>query len=206
MVRRTKEDAQETRENILEAASIIFVRKGVAKASLEEIAQEAGVTRGAVYWHFKNKVDIFQALHDQLHMPFTDMILRDLEKGHPNPLKQLEELCVKLLIDLEHNAQKKRILTIFFLKCDYSGEMEEILKKQNAQKAESFGLFTRYFERAQHKKHLPPEADPRILTLSLFCYLTGIAQEYIRNRSCFSLEKQAPVMIKQFFAGFGARV
>jgi AcrR family transcriptional regulator len=203
MVRRTKEDAQETRESILEAASAIFVKKGVAKASLEEIAQEAGVTRGAVYWHFKNKVDIFQALHDQLHIPLTDMILQDLEKEHPNPLKQLEELCVELLIDLERNVQKKRILTIFFLKCDYSGEMEDILRKQNAQKAESFGLFTRYFERAQSKGYLSHETEPKILTLSLFCYLTGIAQEYIRNMGCFSLEKQAPVMMKQFFAGFG---
>ncbi|BAW80969.1 TetR family transcriptional regulator [Candidatus Nitrosoglobus terrae] len=206
MVRRTKEDAQETRENILEAASIIFVKKGVAKASLEEIAQEARVTRGAIYWHFKNKMDIFQALHDQLYKPLTDMILQDLEKGHPNPLKQLEELCVKLLIDLEHNAQKKRILTIFFLKCDYSGEMEEILRKQNARKIESFSLFTRYFERAQHKKYLPPETNPKILTLSISCYLTGIAQEYIRNRGYFSLEEQGPAMMRQFFAGFSKKV
>ncbi|CAH9018874.1 hypothetical protein [Candidatus Nitrosacidococcus sp. I8] len=130
------------------------------------------------------------------------MILQDLEKDHPNPLKQLSDLCTNLLIDLEQNAQKKRILTIFFLKCDYSGDMEEVLKKQNQQKLESFGLLIRYFERAQEKNYLTTKADPKILTLSLFCYLTGIAQEYIRNSACYNLKEQIPIMMNHFFAGF----
>ena len=61
MVRRTKEDALETRKRILDAAVEVFNRLGVAQTSLNDVAKEAGVTRGAIYWHFTNKVAMFDA-------------------------------------------------------------------------------------------------------------------------------------------------
>jgi len=48
MVRRTKEEAEQTRDQILDAAEILFFERGVAHTSLEQIARAAGVTRGAV--------------------------------------------------------------------------------------------------------------------------------------------------------------
>ena len=58
-MRKTKEEAQQTRSNLLNAALNVFYERGVSKASLDEIAKTAGVTRGALYWHFKNKEDLF---------------------------------------------------------------------------------------------------------------------------------------------------
>ena len=61
MARRTKEDAEATRNKLLDAAAEVFFAKGVAGASLSEVAQAAGLTRGAIYWHLKDKVDLFDA-------------------------------------------------------------------------------------------------------------------------------------------------
>ena len=69
MVRRTKEDAQETRNRILDTAVEVFSRQGVAQTSLNAIAKEAGVTRGAIYWHFANKVSMFDAMIERLVCP-----------------------------------------------------------------------------------------------------------------------------------------
>ena len=201
MVRRTKKEAEATREAILEAATKVFVCKGVARASLEEIARQAGVTRGAVYWHFKNKVDVFKALYDQLYTPFSEMILKDLEQDHPQPLEQLAALCTNLFRDLPVNRHKKEVLTIFFLKCDYSGEMEAIRQHQNERKQKSIELFYEYFKRAQAKGHLPPDADPHVLTLSLLGYITGLVYEYLRNPDVFDLERNADPLIRNFFLG-----
>lgn len=201
LVRKTKEDAGETRRAILDAAIKVFVEKGVAKASLEEIAEGAGVTRGAVYWHFKNKLDVFQALHDQLYTPFSELILQGLEKNDSCPLKQLKELCTKLLIDIEREPQKKQLLTIFFLKCDYSGEMEAVLNCQNERKTCNLQMFSQYFERAKNKGHISEDADSQMLTLSLLCYITGIAYEYLRNPTIINLEKQAAFLMDSFFTG-----
>jgi AcrR family transcriptional regulator len=204
MARKTKEQAEATKEAILEAAAKVFVEEGVSKATLEEIATAAGVTRGAVYWHFKNKKDIFAALHEQLFVPFSGMLLEGLEKNHPHPLEQLETLCVNLLKELEDNAQKKRVLTIFFLKCDYSGEMACFLELQKQQKAKSMALFSRYFERAEEKGYLSGHASPHILTRALVCYVTGIAVEYLRNPEMFKLKEQAESLMRLFFTGMSA--
>jgi AcrR family transcriptional regulator len=201
MARKTKEEAEETRNNILDAASKVFYRKGVSGASLEEIAEEAGVTRGAVYWHFKNKTDIFRALDEHLYNSFVDMILENLKRDHPEPLKQLEELCVELLLNLESSPQKKRIMTIFFLKCDYSGEKAYFLEEQNKKKSEKMGLFTEYFNRAERKEHLPKGENAEVLTVSLFCYLKGILHEWLSNPDFVNIKKQAKPLMRQFFKG-----
>ena len=62
MARRTKLEAEQTRHAILDAAERIFYAHGVTRTSLEEIAKHAGVTRGAVYWHFKDKIELCEAM------------------------------------------------------------------------------------------------------------------------------------------------
>ena len=69
MARRTKEEAQETRARLLDAAEHVFHEKGVAHASLEDIAAAAEVTRGAVYWHFKDKAELFDAMMQRVVLP-----------------------------------------------------------------------------------------------------------------------------------------
>jgi AcrR family transcriptional regulator len=188
-----------TKNHILEAAIDVFVEKGFVRATLEQIATKAGVTRGAVYWHFKNKHDIFEALHEKLHQPLTSSILEDMQNNCDDSLCQLEKLCVKLLVDLDNDRVRKDILKIFFCKCDYSG-MEDILEKQRKQKLKNIDLFSKYFEKAQENKYLFPEVDPKITSISLACYMSGIVIEYLRNPQLFNLKKQAPQLIKQFFA------
>lgn len=205
MARRTKSEAMETRDAILDAASHIFYEKGVAKASLNEIAERAGVTRGAVYWHFKNKVDLFIALHDALYEPFMETVLQDLEKNHAEPLKQLEELCVNVLVELDSNEKKKRILSVFYLKCDYTGEMAQVLKLQEKQKENSRKLFDHYFERAIAKGHIACPVSAHNLSIGLWCYLTGIVQEYLRFPGIINLGLQSPQLMLQYFYGLHAR-
>ncbi len=53
-----------TRERILSAAMTVFAQKGWQKTSLDEVAAAAGMTKGAIYWHFRNKNDLFFALLD----------------------------------------------------------------------------------------------------------------------------------------------
>lgn len=204
MARKTREQALATRENILTAAVDVFFDKGVAGATLEEIAEAAGVTRGAIYWHFRNKFDIFDALHGQLQQTMTETILADLQNDHPWPLRQLENLCVELLTGLEHDDFRKKAIGIFFMKCDYSGEMAVFLERQNENKLKSIALFSKYFERARKEGHLAEWLDPHTVTLSLSVFLAGIVHEYLRYPGLFSLEQQTPHFMRQFFSGLCA--
>ena len=86
MVRRTKEEAQETRAQILVAAEKAFFERGVARTTLADIATLAGVTRGAIYWHFSNKADLVQAMLDTLHEPLEEMAKASESEDELDPL------------------------------------------------------------------------------------------------------------------------
>ncbi len=76
MVRKTKQDALATRDLILDTAECVFQRRGVAATSLQEIAQAAGLTRGAIYWHFQNKADVFAAMMQRVVLPLEHTLER----------------------------------------------------------------------------------------------------------------------------------
>ena len=71
MVKKSKEDAELTRKRIITAAREVFLSRGVSRTTLEHIATQANVTRGAIYWHFKNKTEIFQAIREQVLLPVS---------------------------------------------------------------------------------------------------------------------------------------
>ena len=62
MARRTKAEAAETRELILDTALDVFSRKGYSHTTFVDVAKQIGLTKGAVYWHFKTKPDLLVAL------------------------------------------------------------------------------------------------------------------------------------------------
>ena len=72
----------------MQAALDVFHQRGVARASLHEIAQAAGVTRGALYWHFKNKEDLFDALFARIF----DVVSNQLEADIRNAADMLQSL------------------------------------------------------------------------------------------------------------------
>lgn len=197
MVRKTKQEALETREGILNAAVNVFYEKGVSSTSLEEIAEAAGVTRGAVYWHFKNKADIFSALHNRLHTSIMDRLLERKIDLSDNPIAEMKAFMLKFMLELE-NPQTRKIYSLFSLKCDYSGDLENHLSEQSEKKQEAMKMMEGYFEKAIKKKLIASNSSS-MLALSFFCYCCGISTEYIRNPDLFDIQKQAPDLIDQFF-------
>ena len=79
-MRRTKTEALKTKEYLMLAALDTFYQKGIARTSLNEIAQAAGVTRGALYWHFKNKEELFEELFRQTFENFSTTFSDGLKK------------------------------------------------------------------------------------------------------------------------------
>ncbi|MCD8566672.1 MAG: TetR family transcriptional regulator [Alphaproteobacteria bacterium] len=171
----------------------------MARSTLEDIAQAARVTRGAIYWHFKNKTEIFDALYERLHRPFLEMIMEDLEKDHPEPLEQLQDLCIRLFLDLKNNESKRQALDLFLIKCDYSGELAPYKEKHLKKKAEKQKAFARYFEKAKTKKKLPVNADPELLAQTVGCFMKGLLFEYLDDPESADTQKKIPLLIELFF-------
>lgn len=201
MVRKTKEETQETRKRILEAAVSVFYEKGFNLSTLDDIAKEAGMTRGAIYWHFENKKSIFSALHDEMHSGFMDRVLEKDKIEAEDPLKQLEDLCVEILADFQVNEDRRRGLSIFCLKNDYSGEMEEFMKEQEGKKGEARTLVGKFFKKAVQKGILPKNTDSDFLSQALCFYMMGIMNESLMLPSSMDIAKKGRALIEIFFKG-----
>ncbi len=198
MARKTKEEAQETREAIINAAIDVFYEHGVSKSSLEEIAEAAGVTRGAVYWHFKNKADIFSAIHDQFHTSIMEGFMANAETSD-TPLQDLAAFSSHLLQLMNSDERHRRILSIFSLKCDYSGEMANFLDEQRLKKIDSMKQIESYFRSAQEKGQISKERTPQLLATAFFCYMCGISNESLRHPSIVSIKNDASELVDLFF-------
>jgi AcrR family transcriptional regulator len=201
-MRRKKEDAQKTYDNILDASAMLFAEKGLSSTSLEDIAKAANVTRGAIYWHFKNKGEIFNSLHQRLYQPLSDVILQDLCTDDNNPLQQLSDLCIKLLLELSRDPIRQQTMMLFMLRCNYTGAFAEYKDVHSVKKEESLRLFSRYFEKAKEEGNLPESADPALLTIAVRCYMKGIITEYLQEPQTINLEESAEKLIIQFFKQF----
>src|SRR5947209_7165062 len=100
MARRTKAASEATRELLLDTAERIFREHGVTRTTLAEIATAAGVTRGAVYWHFRDKADLFGEMCARARSPMKTMLERAGGDTHDDPLATLRTLCIDTLTHL----------------------------------------------------------------------------------------------------------
>ena len=162
MVRRTKEEAQETRTRILEAAERVFYEKGVAHASLEDIAAAAEVTRGAIYWHFKDKAEVFDAMMQSVMLPAEDMIgCRQRDLDHPDPLEVLRRSAVDVLMRTARDARTRRVMEIAYHKCEYVGDAAGVRERHIASQNECLDTIEAGFRACVKGGHLPRSVDPR---------------------------------------------
>jgi len=82
--------ADKRRSQLLKAAARIFGRKGYMRATTEDIARAARLTKGSLYFHFKNKEDIFLAVIKEHHRAHNDAIMEILQT-EKNPLRAIEK-------------------------------------------------------------------------------------------------------------------
>ncbi len=199
-MRRTKQDAQLTKESIMDASTHLFSQKGFHNTSLEDIARKAQVTRGAIYWHFKNKMEIFDSLHNALYEPFMNTILQGLENLTGHPLIQLHDLCINLLVDIA-NDKKRQTLMKLFITSNFTGALADHMAKHRQKKQASFEVLACYFKKAQQQGLLAADRDINCLTLALHCYLKGILVEFLQAPQYFDLEAQAKNLMDDLFKG-----
>ena len=118
MARKTKEDTQATREGILDAAEACFHEHGVARTTLEMIGARAGYTRGAVYWHFKNKAEVLEAMINRVSLPFFHGLDRVSRPDGRTPLLDLRETMRQAFADLVHTPRVRATLEVLELRCE----------------------------------------------------------------------------------------
>lgn len=128
-VSKKAQQAAATREALLAQSLALFARRGVSNTSLDDVATAAGVTKGAVYWHFRNKDELLQAILDRIRSRWHERVLAPVTKAS-NPRVRLERLfdgyaqlfdetpetCLFLqqaLLDTQNKRCSERVAAVF---------------------------------------------------------------------------------------------
>ncbi|HDZ47237.1 hypothetical protein LCGC14_0027700 [marine sediment metagenome] len=194
MARKTKAEAAATREALLTAAEEVFFAKGVARTSLEQIARHAGLTRGAVYWHFKNKGDLFMALVEQVRMPFQSL-MEEVNKADTeiSPLESIRLACHAGLVRLEQPSYQ-RILSILLHRCEFFSDINP-LEMQDKIGNECFEEMLSVFELAQQQQLLRKDLSPTLATRMMQTMLGGLFHDWLRNPDAYSIRERGGELI-----------
>lgn len=102
-------DTEDRKAQVLQIATNIFYRKGYEKASLREIAEKAGITKAAIYHHFKNKEEIlFSVILHHSGRLISD--LKEISRKKDDPVGQLREMLTESILSLEEDKASAKIL------------------------------------------------------------------------------------------------
>lgn len=184
MARKTREEAAQTRQSILEAARHLFHSQGVSATTLEQIARSAGVTRGAVYWHFLDKSALISALREQLTLSLTghvDAIM--LDESTENPLISLECGLRKIFTILEESQAVREILDIWLSQGMFIPELaaarNEVVKCHEEFIAKLESVYTRAAEKNVLRSGFSAEA----LALDTDAFVVGLVRNWLLDAS-----------------------
>ncbi|MGV8917359.1 MAG: TetR family transcriptional regulator [Pseudomonas sp.] len=195
MVRRTKEEAQETRSQILEAAEKAFYERGVARTTLADIATLAGVTRGAIYWHFSNKADLVQAMLDSLQEPLEDMAQASESEDEIDPLGCMRKLLIKLFHQVALDPKTRRINEILFHKCEFTDEMCDMRRQRQIVSLDCNDRIALALSNAVRRGQMPANLDTVRAAICLHAYIDGILGQWLLVPESFGLSQDAELLV-----------
>lgn len=191
MARRRKDKALQTRERILDAAIEVFHRRGVARPSLTDVAELAGVTRGAVYGHFENKADMFSALCDRIRLPAETITDADPTACRADPLGELRDSWIFLLRQTATNPQWRRILDIIFHRCELVEETGQIRERMQAGHRNGQERLAELLRKAVSKGQLPADLDIDAAVPLLHGSLYGVLMAWLFQPEAYALAERA---------------
>lgn len=200
MVRKTKEDAELTKQRIIDAAREVFLKRGVSRSTLEHIAQQAEVTRGAVYWHFKNKAEIFHAIRDRVFLPLIDRMDDTLAIDNAtegiDALTQIENSMCVTINELNENIEMRQIYEIMMIKCEYVDEFATVLQKILNNCSHIVEKIRLAYERAQVQNILATTHTAHALALDTHLFFCGLLHMWVKDADGSQFRNQANQLIQ----------
>ncbi|MBY4678635.1 TetR family transcriptional regulator [Marinobacterium arenosum] len=165
MARRTKEEAEQTRQALLETALRLFSERGIGQTSLKDIAAETGVTHGALYWHFKNRGDLVRALYERSRLPLDDLHLEQLQAARQDGLSALADFLQHWCRLLMKDPEVSRIWRVFHCGPRNLPELAALNDAITAEHEEWLERIRLFVKKARKQGQLPPKAKGKKDTL-----------------------------------------
>lgn len=203
-MRRTKEEAALTRQSILRSSLAVFSTKGYAAARLEDVARLAGVTRGAVYWHFRGKPGLYQALLEAYSARAAQITQAAIEEGGSFP-DVVRRLFARLLSAVEEDRGLQAVLELGLFKTEDAAELRSLRRRQQEAAAELLHSLADVIRQAASRGDIRPESQAEPAARTLLALRNGLIQQWLLSPRSFSLREVAPTAADIFLKGIESK-
>ncbi len=208
MVRRTKTEAQETRNRLLDAAERLFQAKGVSSTTLADIATAAGATRGAVYHHFRDKADLFNAMMARVTMPLEASLAEvgQMAPAHDDPLHSLRDSMTRALRQTANDERTRRVFEVATHKVEYTDEMQAVRERHLRVRNECMGMTRAALREAVRRQGAVLPVPLATAALGLHVMVDGLIQNWLLDPEAFDLVKSGRQTMDAYLVGLGLRL
>lgn len=203
MARCTKEEALATRHSLLDAAELVFAEKGVSRTSLHDIAQAAGVSRGAIYWHFKNKADLFNAMMERTTLPLEDSLHQIGHDSELDPLHELQRAILDAMRKIATDERTRRVFEVATLKVEYVEELLAVKARHLQCYVEGVCQMERSLREAALRRAEPLRVSPSMAAQGLHALVVGLIHTWLLAPETFELVPVAEMAVGAYLAGLG---
>jgi TetR/AcrR family acrAB operon transcriptional repressor len=203
MVRRSKEDALATRNSLLDAAERVFLAKGVAGTSLNDIAVEAGTTRGAIYWHFQDKADLFNAMMDRVVMPLQLAMESARCPGEPDPLPHLRRALREAMHQTVADPHTRRVFEVATHKVEYVDSLCAIRERHLRMRNQTVERFRQTLLRSAATRGVRLPIPAVQAAQGLHALVDGVIQNWLLDPADFDLEAVGTRAVDAYLLGLG---
>lgn len=204
MVRRTKAEAEATRERLLDAAEQTFCRLGVARTTLDDVARAAGVTRGALYWHFSGKADLFKALCERSAPPLEHLLEAVASLRHDDPLGAIEQTLSDAMAAVSGCSHTRAVVEILMSRSETPVQPDEQQPCMRTSECNVIASLERLLKQAVARGQLPKDTDARLGAMAINAFISGLVRQWVVDESSYDLAEAGPRLVRVMLEGLRA--
>jgi len=197
-MKRTKEDAEQTKQAILTAALNVFSAKGYSRATLSDIAREADVTRGAIYWHFHDKAGLFHELCLSIHKNLWERNQEIFER-YPDPENRIRYSIINALTVMQQNPNVYKMHEIIY-RTDF-GDLVRLKEEGAKYFGRIFHLYRDEVQKGIEQGLFSADTDADKATFYLFGTVNGLRSMWVFFQEQFSLTDTAEYTAELILCG-----
>lgn len=182
VVRRKKIEAEATRNHILNTAEYCFCENGISNTTLQMIASRAGVTRGAVYWHFMEKEDLLRCVIARTPINFLDDLV-EIKENSMRPLYSTGEFLRERLEIVKNNKRLQNVLKIVLLSEEYSDKKIIGIFQNKIESKHIINLLREITIEAKNKEELRDSVNKERLIFLIFTIFSSTLRNILKPSS-----------------------
>lgn len=199
-MKRTKEEAEQTKQALLDAALLVFSRDGFTASRLVDIAAEAGVTRGAIYHHFESKANLYLALLERAEAEQQAVMQAAVEEGG-TIAAITRRIMARSFAALAHRPTFRRVMALSLFKVADSEELAALEEKRRQEAVTLIEAIAGIMAQGVAAGDFRADLDPRTAARAFIAYQQGVTRLWLANPEAFAVEEEAGKLAALYMRG-----